>query len=107
MKYCLNVTNLLYSRHYLLIHTSTKPVMRKGIVTHIDPVFRKGFIEDENGQDIFFDLDEMHGNLNNGDSVKFQIILGPDGLVASDVEALVETDHFNVNVGATPLEYQQ
>ncbi|MGN7990041.1 hypothetical protein ACTJKC_22040 [Pedobacter sp. 22226] len=64
--------------------------MRKGVVIHIDPVFGKGSIEDENGQDIFFDLDPEHSHINTGDAVEFQIILGRDGLVASDVQAMVQ-----------------
>ncbi|WP_293304164.1 cold shock domain-containing protein [Pedobacter sp. UBA5917] len=86
--------------------------MRKGIVTHIDPVFNKGFIEDENGQDIFFDFELMHNSINIGDSVKFQIIFGPNGLVASDVEPVIQTNNFNLDTDNTaahsrPLECQQ
>lgn len=84
--------------------------MRKGIVTHIDPAFDKGFIEDENGQDIFFDLDLMHNDINVGDPVKFQIILGPGGLVASDVQAL-QVSNFDLHTDnkanySSPLECQ-
>ncbi|RBQ07937.1 cold shock domain-containing protein [Pedobacter miscanthi] len=75
--------------------------MRKGIVTHIDPVFRKGFIEDDNGQDIFFDLDLMQSDIKVGDAVKFQIILGPNGLVASDVQLILQNAEMNFTADLT------
>lgn len=69
--------------------------MRKAIVIQIDPFFGKGVIEDENGQDIFFDLGLIESDINTGDLVLFQIILGPDGLVASDVQQMVQKSEVN------------
>jgi len=71
--------------------------MRKGVITHIDPFLGKGFIEDENGQDIFFDLELIQSDINAGDLVNFQIILGSDGLVASDVQQMVKRKEMNLS----------
>ncbi|KLT67319.1 cold shock domain-containing protein [Pedobacter sp. BMA] len=59
--------------------------MRKGIVTYIDPVFGRGTIEDENEQDITFHLSNNEHNLQLNSVVSFEIAMGADGLIASNV----------------------
>ncbi|KIA96513.1 hypothetical protein OC25_01810 [Pedobacter kyungheensis] len=62
--------------------------MRKGIVTHIDILLGKGFIEDENQQDISFPLNYTHHAIRTGSRVEFEIALGTDGLFATDVQSI-------------------
>jgi len=63
--------------------------MRKGIVTHIDILSGKGFIEDENQQDISFYLYRTLNGIRMGSLVEFEIALGLDGLFATNVQAMV------------------
>jgi len=63
--------------------------MRKGIVTHIDILSGKGFIEDENQQDISFPLNYSHHSIQTGSVVEFEIALGLNGLFATNVQSIV------------------
>ncbi|KLT63844.1 hypothetical protein [Pedobacter sp. BMA] len=65
--------------------------MRTGTVTHIDPILKKGYIEDENMQDICFKIDEATGHINAADCVCFEITLEQDGLVATQIKLTSET----------------
>jgi len=74
----------------------TKPIfieltttMRKGIITHIDLLSGKGFIEDENQQDISFYLSDTQSNLRTGILIEFEIALDDNGLFATNVQSLV------------------
>ena len=66
--------------------------MRKGTVTHIDPILRRGYIEDENEQDICFKLDSSTEHIKAADSVNFEIILDQNGLIATHVKLAAESE---------------
>lgn len=59
--------------------------MRKGIVILIDPVSDKGYIVDENEQDIPFLLSSLNKAVEVGDRVMFEITLSQSGLIATNV----------------------
>lgn len=63
--------------------------MRRGIVTHIDILSGKGFIEDENQQDISFYLYRTLNGIRTGSLVEFEIAMDINGLFATDVQAMV------------------
>ncbi|WP_316801388.1 hypothetical protein [Pedobacter frigidisoli] len=67
--------------------------MRIGTVTHIDPILRRGYIEDENEQDICFTLDSSTEHISAADSVSFEIILDQNGLIATHLKRLAESEN--------------
>ena len=71
--------------------------MRKGIVILIDPVSDKGYIVDENEQDIPFLLSSLTKAVEVGDRVLFEITLSQSGLMATNV--LINTQKPAINTG--------
>ncbi|HZK19648.1 MAG TPA: cold-shock protein [Treponemataceae bacterium] len=47
-----------------------------------------GFIEQAGGEDLFVHKSEVQGNLNEGDSVEFEIGSGPKGPCATQVRKI-------------------
>jgi len=63
--------------------------MRKGIIIRIDQSAGRGFIEDENLQEIAFCLNGMDGNIKINDLVEFEIELTAHGLTAINISVLM------------------
>ena len=60
--------------------------MSKGKVKWFDPVKGYGFIEQENGQDLFVHKNEVQGgDLREGDSVEFEVGQSQKGPCATEV----------------------
>jgi len=51
-----------------------------------------GFVETENGEDVFVHYSSIHGDgfrtLNDGEMVRFDVVQGPKGLLARKVERI-------------------
>ncbi len=47
-----------------------------------------GFIEQEDGNDLFVHQNDVQGYINDGDKVEFEIGSGPKGPCASNVKAI-------------------
>ncbi|WP_316799573.1 hypothetical protein [Pedobacter frigidisoli] len=69
--------------------------MRKGIVILIDPVSDKGYIIDENEQDIPFLLSSLNKAVEVGDRVLFEITLSKSGLMAKNVLLNIQKSAIN------------
>lgn len=62
-------------------------IMNKGKVKWFNPDKGFGFIEQENGEDIFVHINEVKGqNLHEGDTVEFSIGEGKKGPCATEVQ---------------------
>ncbi|KLT63769.1 cold-shock protein [Pedobacter sp. BMA] len=77
--------------------------MRKGIVILIDPVSDKGYIVDENEQDIPFFISSLTGGVEVGDRVTFEIKLSKSGLTAVSIAVYVEQPAKDQSLLPSPL----
>jgi CspA family cold shock protein len=63
--------------------------MAKGKVKWFNDAKGFGFLEQENGEDVFCHFSAITGDgfksLQEGDDVEFEVVKGPKGLQASDV----------------------
>lgn len=59
--------------------------MRKGRVLRIDQSIGRGFIQDENEQEIAFCLKSLDENIKINDTVEFEIELTRHGLTAMNI----------------------
>ena len=70
--------------------TAVQAVKERGIVKWFNPAKGYGFIQRENGQEIFvhFSGIQMDGykSLNEGEGVEFVVATGPKGLCATNVQ---------------------
>jgi CspA family cold shock protein len=73
--------------------------MSKGIVKWFNRLKRYGFIEQENGEDIFFHASSIIGDksLDEGDRVTFQVEQGEKGPKAIAVRKLREQEFNNTS----------
>jgi CspA family cold shock protein len=66
--------------------------MSQGKVKWFNNTKGYGFIEQENGEDVFVHFSAIDGEgyktLNEGDPVEFEVIQGPKGLQAKSVKAV-------------------
>ncbi|KAF0215921.1 MAG: cold shock protein [Geobacteraceae bacterium] len=66
--------------------------MAKGKVKWFNDSKGFGFLEQENGEDVFVHFSAITGNgfksLAEGDAVTFEVVKGPKGLQAANVEKL-------------------
>jgi CspA family cold shock protein len=66
--------------------------MAEGTVKWLNESKRIGLIEQENGKDVFVHFSAIQGegfkSLSEGDKVRFDIVDGPKGLSASNVQKL-------------------
>lgn len=66
--------------------------MAEGTVKWFNESKGIGFIEQENGKDVFVHFSAIQGegfkSLNEGDKVRFDIVDGPKGLSAANVQKL-------------------
>lgn len=62
--------------------------MKVGIVKWFDEVKGYGFIIDENEQDVFFHYSEVVGDLNDGDTVNFEVETTHKGIKAVNVSVV-------------------
>ncbi|UKT64662.1 hypothetical protein [Pedobacter mucosus] len=60
--------------------------MRKGRITQANPSEIRGFIQDENEQEISFILNNLDANINVTDNVLFEIQLTEFGLTATNIK---------------------
>ncbi|KQM78529.1 hypothetical protein ASE74_13585 [Pedobacter sp. Leaf216] len=59
--------------------------MRKGKILSVDEARGHGLIEDENEQEIIFNLESLNTKVDVSDEVLFEIDLSSSGLVAIDI----------------------
>jgi hypothetical protein len=62
--------------------------MRKGKILSVDPARGHGLIEDENEQEIIFNLTNLNTKVDVSDEVLFEIAMTVCGLVAIDIMVL-------------------
>jgi CspA family cold shock protein len=66
--------------------------MTKGKVKWFNDAKGFGFLEQENGEDVFCHFSAISGDgfksLQEGDDVEFEIVKGPKGLQAADVRKI-------------------
>lgn len=66
--------------------------MTKGKVKWFNDSKGFGFLEQENGEDVFCHFSAITGegfkSLQEGDAVEFEVVKGPKGLQASDVRKI-------------------
>jgi len=62
--------------------------MRKGKILSVDQACGHGFIEDENEQEIIFNLSNLNAKIDVSDEVLFEIAMDVSGLVAIDIMLL-------------------
>ncbi len=67
---------------------NTKAVLRTGTVKWFDEKVGYGFIEQENGRDLFVHYKELRGKLNAGDKVQYILGEGRKGPAATKVKVL-------------------
>jgi cold shock CspA family protein len=59
--------------------------MRKGKILYVNEVHGHGLIEDENQQEIAFNLANLQAKVSVSDEVLFDITMGKCGLMAVDI----------------------
>ena len=62
--------------------------MEEGTVKWFDSQKGYGFIQPENGKDLFVHQSEILGYINEGDKVQFEVGEGPKGPVAKKVQKI-------------------